>query len=96
MKQQKRRGSYIDQITAKKLWERRHFDNMILVCILYVLHAEFGFGHKRLMDLQEKFNKVTGEAVDKFDDLAVAKMQQELKERCGLIFTEADGTEMRF
>lgn len=96
MKQQKRRGSYADQLIEQKIRERRHFNNLLAVCIMYILHSEYGFGHKRLMAFHEKYNELTREAVEKFDELAVAKMQQELKERCGLIFREADGTEMRF
>lgn len=96
MKKQKRKGSYIDELVAKKIWERRHFNNMMAVCMMYVLYTEYDFDREQLLEFQEKFKAVTGEVVDNFDELCVAKMQKDLKDYCGLIFREADGKEMRF
>lgn len=96
MKQQKRKTSYAEQLLAKRIWERRHFNNMLGVGVLYVLYKEYDFDREQLLEFHEKFKAITTEVVDNFDEMCVAKMQKDLKDYCGLIFREADGKEMRF
>jgi len=97
-KQKLKKGavSYIDQLNAKKVWEQRHFYNIVSCCVLFVFYEKYGWRHKRLMRLIQYFNEVTGEQVDLFDENSVAYMQSILRDRCGIYFREADGREMRF
>ena len=96
MKKQKKKASYIDQLVAKKIWERRHLNNMMAVCVSYVLYKEYDFDKEKILEFNSKFKEITSEAVDNFDELCVAKMQRDLKDYCGITFLEADGKEMRF
>ena len=96
MKKRKGKSSYIDQLVAKKIWERRHLNNMMAVCVSYVLYSEYDFDKEQIVEFNKKFKEITSTAVDKFDELCVSKMQRDLKDYCGITFLEADGKEMRF
>lgn len=96
MKKQKSKTSYAEQLLAKRIWERRHLNNMMAVCVSYVLYKEYDFDKEKIVEFNRKFKEITSEAVDNFDELCVAKMQRDLKDYCGITFLEADGKEMRF
>ena len=49
MKKQKKKASYIDQLVAKKIWERRHLNNMMAVCVSYVLYQEYDFDKEQIV-----------------------------------------------
>lgn len=96
MGKQKTKTSYAAQLVAKKVWERRHLNNMMAVCVSYILYKEYDFDKEAILEFNQKFKEITETAVVQFDELCVAKMQRDLKDYCGITFLEADGKEMRF